>query len=160
MNAVIFLEMPGTVGRAFPVSADAETIVGLAEAGRDPQAGHYTDIMAASNEDAAALKDAGKRGQVTVNPFEVQRLFGKWGESTEALRLCFEIWGPSSPPEPGGHSQEDADMVEAIRHGTFGPIVWDLETGQTRYATQDDMDSLPAGEDLTEEEEVGIEDPG
>ena len=47
-------------------------------------------------------------------------------------------------------------MTEQIRYGSFGPIVWD--EGQTRYATQQDMDSLPVGEDLTEEEEAVIAD--
>jgi hypothetical protein len=46
---------------------------------------------------------------------------------------------------------------EQIRHGTFGPIVWDTETGETRMATQEDMDTLPVGEDLTAEEEATIE---
>jgi len=43
--------------------------------------------------------------------------------------------------------------TEIIRHGSFGPIVWDTATGETRAATQYDMDHLPVGEDLTEEEE-------
>lgn len=46
--------------------------------------------------------------------------------------------------------------MEVIRHGTFGPIVWDTQTGETRAATQKDMDELPVGDDLTEEEEEGI----
>lgn len=46
---------------------------------------------------------------------------------------------------------------EQIRHGTFGPIVWDTATGETRVATQDDMDNLPVGDDLTAEEEASIE---
>ena len=46
--------------------------------------------------------------------------------------------------------------MEQIRHGTFGPIVWDTETETTRYATQDDMDTLPVGDDLTPEEEESI----
>jgi hypothetical protein len=46
--------------------------------------------------------------------------------------------------------------MEQIRHGTFGPIVWDTDTGATRVATQDDMDSLPVGPDLTAEEEDSI----
>ena len=47
--------------------------------------------------------------------------------------------------------------TEQIRHGTFGPIVWDAATGETRVATQDDLDTLDVGDDLTEEEEEGIE---
>ena len=45
-------------------------------------------------------------------------------------------------------------MTETIRYGTFGPIVWD--DGETRMATQDDMDTLPVGDDLTAEEEASI----
>lgn len=45
---------------------------------------------------------------------------------------------------------------EIIRHGSFGPIVWDTATGETRAATQYDMDHLPVGPDLTEEEEASI----
>lgn len=48
-------------------------------------------------------------------------------------------------------------MNEVIRHGSFGPIVWDLDTSETRMATQKDMDALPVGDDLTEEEEEGVE---
>ena len=44
---------------------------------------------------------------------------------------------------------------EILRYGKFGPIVWS-EAG-TRMATQEDMDSLPVGEDLTAEEESEIE---
>lgn len=47
---------------------------------------------------------------------------------------------------------------EVIRHGSFGPIVWDMATGATRYATQRDMDTLPFGDDLTPDEEATIED--
>jgi len=50
-----------------------------------------------------------------------------------------------------------ATPTEIIRHGTFGPIVWDTATGNTRAATQEDMDTLPVGDDLTEEEEAQIE---
>lgn len=49
------------------------------------------------------------------------------------------------------------DAAEQIRHGTFGPIVWNIETGETRMATQDDLDTLPVGEDLTDDEEASIE---
>lgn len=49
-------------------------------------------------------------------------------------------------------------MVEILRYGTFGPIVWDTDTHATRMATQDDLDTLPQGEDLTAEEEDEIED--
>lgn len=51
---------------------------------------------------------------------------------------------------------EDAQS-EQIRHGSFGPIVWDTVTCDTRVATQHDMDTLPVGPDLTDEEEAGIE---
>lgn len=54
--------------------------------------------------------------------------------------------------------REEMLGTEQIRHGTFGPIVWDVITGETRYATQDDMDTLPVGPDLTPEEEDSIED--
>jgi hypothetical protein len=47
--------------------------------------------------------------------------------------------------------------TEIIRHGSFGPIVWDTDTGETRCADQHDMDTLPVGEDLTAEEEETIE---
>jgi hypothetical protein len=43
---------------------------------------------------------------------------------------------------------------EIIRHGTFGPIVWSPDG--TRLATQEDIDTLEVGEDLTEDEEVAI----
>lgn len=46
---------------------------------------------------------------------------------------------------------------EVIRYGTFGAIVWDLDTGDTRMATQSDMDNLDVGDDLTDEEEETIE---
>lgn len=46
---------------------------------------------------------------------------------------------------------------EVIRHGSFGPIVWDLTSGETRAATQKDMDELAVGDDLTEEEEASIQ---
>jgi hypothetical protein len=52
--------------------------------------------------------------------------------------------------------KKDAAHSEVIRYGTFGPIVWDLDTDLTRCATQDDMDTLPMGHDLTEEEEESI----
>ena len=48
-------------------------------------------------------------------------------------------------------------MGEIIRYGTFGPIVWDLETGETRMATQVDMDTLGLGQDLTQKEEKLID---
>jgi hypothetical protein len=48
-------------------------------------------------------------------------------------------------------------MSEIIRHATFGPIVYDTTTGQTRVATQQDMDELEVGDDLTPEEEEAIE---
>jgi len=47
---------------------------------------------------------------------------------------------------------------EEIRHGSFGPIVWDRATGATRVATQEDMDTLPVGEDLDDDEEAAIKD--
>jgi hypothetical protein len=46
-------------------------------------------------------------------------------------------------------------MSETIRYGSFGPIVWAVnEYGEatTRYAAQVDLDTLPVGPDLTEEE--------
>ena len=46
---------------------------------------------------------------------------------------------------------------EVIRHGTFGPIVWDLLTDETRMATQDDMDTLHVGDDLSVAEEESID---
>jgi hypothetical protein len=52
-------------------------------------------------------------------------------------------------------------MSETIRYGSFGPIVWAInEHGEatTRYATQDDLDILPVGADLTEKEEQGVDD--
>lgn len=45
---------------------------------------------------------------------------------------------------------------EIIRHGSFGPIVWDIVTGETRSATQEDMDTLAVGPDLTPDEEAEI----
>jgi hypothetical protein len=47
--------------------------------------------------------------------------------------------------------------TEIIRHGSFGPIVWDTATGETRAATQQDMDELEVGDDLSAEEEEAIE---
>lgn len=47
--------------------------------------------------------------------------------------------------------------IEVIRHGSFGPIVCSLDSGCTRMATQEDIDTLPVGDDLTEEEEAAIE---
>lgn len=47
--------------------------------------------------------------------------------------------------------------TEVIRHGSFGPIVWNVASGETRAATQADMDALEVGDDLTQEEEEGIE---
>ena len=52
-----------------------------------------------------------------------------------------------------------AKSTDIIRHGSFGPIVWCAD-GTTRCATQEDMDTLPVGDDLTEEEEAEIEDNG
>lgn len=49
-------------------------------------------------------------------------------------------------------------MTEIIRHGTFGPIVWDTDTRATRAATQQDLDILPVGDDLDEDEEAEIPD--
>ena len=49
-------------------------------------------------------------------------------------------------------------MTEQIRYGTFGPIVWDTDTHETRMATQEDLDELMMGEDLTAEEEEAIKD--
>ncbi len=46
--------------------------------------------------------------------------------------------------------------MDIIRHGTFGPIVY-CDDGTTRAATQQDMDTLEVGDDLTEEEESEIE---
>lgn len=46
---------------------------------------------------------------------------------------------------------------DIIRHGSFGPIVWNTATGETRMATQDDLDNLVVGDDLTEDEEAEIE---
>lgn len=48
--------------------------------------------------------------------------------------------------------------TECIRHGSFGPIVWDLATKQTRMATQADLDTLDVGRDLTASEEAAIQD--
>jgi len=47
--------------------------------------------------------------------------------------------------------------TETVRFGTFGPIVWNNETGEARVATQADMDELEVGTDLTAEEEDAIE---
>lgn len=47
--------------------------------------------------------------------------------------------------------------TEIIRHGSFGAIVWDTQTGETRMATQRDLDTLPVGDDLTDGEEAEIE---
>lgn len=44
---------------------------------------------------------------------------------------------------------------EVIRHGSFGPIVW--SPNGTRIATQEDMNLLPVGADLTADEEAEIE---
>lgn len=44
--------------------------------------------------------------------------------------------------------------MDIIRHGSFGPIV-QTEDGW-RMATQKDLDTLPVGDDLTEEEEAEI----
>lgn len=49
------------------------------------------------------------------------------------------------------------EPAETIRHGSFGPIVW-IADGSTRIATQADMDRLPVGPDLSEEEEALIQD--
>ncbi len=49
------------------------------------------------------------------------------------------------------------NQIEIIRHGSFGPIVWNTRTGETRMATQDDMDRLDVGDDLTADEEATIE---
>ena len=49
------------------------------------------------------------------------------------------------------------DAMAQIRHGSFGPIVWDTVTGDTRVATQHDMDTLSVGPDLTDDEEAGID---
>jgi hypothetical protein len=57
----------------------------------------------------------------------------------------------------GAASVAEMDDGEIIRHGTFGPIVWDSSDDSTRAAGQDDMDSLPVGPDLTAEEEAAIE---
>jgi hypothetical protein len=46
--------------------------------------------------------------------------------------------------------------MDIIRHGSFGPIVY-CDDGSTRMATQEDMDTLEVGEDLSEEEESEIE---
>ena len=61
-------------------------------------------------------------------------------------------------------AREDASLIwciaptppEMIRHGSFGPIVW-LANGDSRTATQLDMDTLPVGEDLSADEESEIE---
>jgi hypothetical protein len=45
---------------------------------------------------------------------------------------------------------------EVIRFGSFGPIVWNCQTEETRLATQDDLDTLPVGDDLSPEEEESI----
>lgn len=55
-----------------------------------------------------------------------------------------------------GETQPDPSSdVEMIRHGSFGPIVW--RNGETRAATQRDMDMLPVGPDLTDDEVAEIE---
>ena len=57
--------------------------------------------------------------------------------------------------------EKEKKMSETIRYGSFGPIVWAVnEHGEatTRYATQDDLDTLPVGPDLTEEEEQEVDD--
>jgi hypothetical protein len=53
--------------------------------------------------------------------------------------------------------KKEKKMSETIRYGSFGPIVWAVnEHGEatTRYADQEDLDTLPVGPDLTEEEEM------
>ena len=47
--------------------------------------------------------------------------------------------------------------TDIIRHGSFGPIVFCAD-GTTRMATQDDLDTLPVGDDLDEDEEAAIDD--
>jgi hypothetical protein len=46
--------------------------------------------------------------------------------------------------------------TDLIRYGSFGPLV-QTQDGW-RMATQEDLDILPAGEDLTPEEEAAIGD--
>jgi hypothetical protein len=57
--------------------------------------------------------------------------------------------------------KKEKKMSETIRYGSFGPIVWAVnEYGKatTRYAAQEDLDILPVGPDLTEEEEQEVDD--
>lgn len=56
-----------------------------------------------------------------------------------------------------GEEIREATAGEVLRYGSFGVIVWDLTTGETRMATQADMDDLPVGDDLTADEENEIE---
>jgi len=59
---------------------------------------------------------------------------------------------------PATNRRKQMDQTtEVIRHGSFGPIVWNVASGETRAATQADMDALEVGDDLTQEEEEGIE---
>src|SRR5690606_23704010 len=63
----------------------------------------------------------------------------------------------TTPIGRGLLSEENMPTTTAvIRFGSFGPIVWDLATGETRAATQYDLNHLPVGEDLTEDEEASI----
>ena len=53
--------------------------------------------------------------------------------------------------------RSDATGSETVRYGKSGPIVWDHAAGEGRAATQDDLDTLPQGDDLTEEEEEELD---
>lgn len=46
--------------------------------------------------------------------------------------------------------------TECVRHGSFGPIVWDAANDSARVATQYDLDTLPVGHDLDEDEEASL----
>lgn len=46
---------------------------------------------------------------------------------------------------------------EIIRYGSFGPMVWNTVTATSRCPTSDDLNDLPMGDDLTEDEEAAID---
>ena len=79
--------------------------------------------------------------------FEIVRVVARPDGSGYRTRVC----------DAEAQGNDDVAQQEQIRHGSFGPIVWDTITGDTRVATQHDMDTLPVGPDLTDEEEAGIE---
>lgn len=100
-----------------------------------------SDFARNADWDMSHIEATARLGVCEVDVEKIHAMgFGE-AEVAELLAHCRALVGANS---------------DIIRFGSFGPIVYTSD-GKTRMATQEDLDTLEVGEDLSEEEEQAIE---